>query len=75
MRRLWKLLKVTWRKGVIPDCWKIAEGVVVHASKISQFRTISLLSVEGKTFFAVLAKRLTVYMTNNGHIDTSVQKA
>lgn len=44
------------------------------ASNISKFRTISLFSVEGEIFFAVLAKRLTVYMTNDGYIDTLVQK-
>lgn len=46
--------------SVIPDCWKIAEGVMVSkekdASRISQFMTKSLLSVEGKIFFAVLEK-------------------
>lgn len=77
-RRLWKLLKVIWRKETIPESWKIAEGVMVpkekDTSKISQFSTVSLLSVAGKVFFAVLAWRLTAYMTNNGYIDTSVQK-
>lgn len=73
LRCLWKLLKVIWRKGVITDCWKIAEGVMVpkeiDASKISQFRTISPFSVEEK-IFAVLAKRLTVQWI---YIDTSVK--
>ena len=41
---------------------------------IKQYRTISLLSVEAKTFFSVLAKRLTSYMISNNYIDTSVQK-
>lgn len=37
------------------------------ASKISQLRTISFLSVEGQIFFAVLARRLKAYMSNNGY--------
>lgn len=34
----------------------------------------SLLSVEGKFFFAILAKRLTVYLLANNYVDTSTQK-
>ncbi|XP_052224084.1 uncharacterized protein LOC127839738 [Dreissena polymorpha] len=41
---------------------------------IGQFRTISLLNVEGKIFFAVLAKRLTTFLTDNNYVDTSIQK-
>ena len=76
--RLWKLLKVVWRKGVIASCWQIAEGCFVpkeeNSKELNQFRTISLLNVEGKIFFAVLARRLTTYLVANGYIDTSVQK-
>ena len=32
------------------------------------------MNVEGKIFFAVLARRLTTYLVANGYIDTSVQK-
>ena len=78
LRRLWSLIRVVWRKGKIPSCWQIAEGFFApkekNADNISQFRTISLLSVEGKVFFSVLAKRLTTYMTNNNYVDTSIQK-
>ncbi|GFN88311.1 reverse transcriptase [Plakobranchus ocellatus] len=41
---------------------------------INQFRPISLLNVEGKIFFSVMASRLTKYLTENGYINTSVQK-
>ena len=78
LRRLWKLLQTVWRKGKIPPAWQQAEGCFVPKEKgsksVTQFRTISLLNVEGKIFFSVLARRMTTYMTDNGYIDTSVQK-
>ncbi|XP_059378226.1 uncharacterized protein LOC132114105 [Carassius carassius] len=78
LRRLWKLFRRIWRKGTIPSGWKKAEGCFVpkeeNSSTIDQFRTISLLSVEGKIFFSVLAKRMTSYMTENGYINTAIQK-
>ncbi|XP_053395805.1 uncharacterized protein LOC123525604 [Mercenaria mercenaria] len=43
------------------------------ATGIKQFRTISLLSVEGKIFFSILAKRLTTYLLANNYVNTSVQ--
>ena len=65
-------------KGKVPDCWQRAEGIFVPKEKdskhVSQFRTISLLNVEGKIYFAILAKRLTTYLMVNQYIDTSVQK-
>jgi len=42
---------------------------------ISQFRQISLLNIEGKIFFSVVANRLTAYLEKNHYIDTMVQKA
>ncbi|KAI8514632.1 hypothetical protein Bbelb_072230 [Branchiostoma belcheri] len=77
-KRLWKLIRVLWRKGKIPEGWMRAEGVFCpkqeNAESIEQFRTISLLSVECKIFFAVLAKRLVNYMLLNKYIDTAIQK-
>ncbi|VDI66434.1 Hypothetical predicted protein [Mytilus galloprovincialis] len=65
-------------KGTIPESWQKAEGCFVPKEKdskdISQFRTISLLSVEGKIYFSVLANRMTKYMVENSYIDTSMQK-
>jgi len=62
----------------VPSCWQKAEGCFVPKEKdsqgIEQFRTISLLSVEGKIFFSILARRISTYMPANGYIDTSVQK-
>ncbi|XP_052237971.1 uncharacterized protein LOC127849292 [Dreissena polymorpha] len=76
--RLWSLLRTVWRKGTVPSCWQSAEGCLAPKEKnsktINQFRTISLLSVEGKIFFSILAKRLTTYMLENEYVDISVQK-
>ncbi|XP_034721949.1 uncharacterized protein LOC117940937, partial [Etheostoma cragini] len=66
------------KKSELFDDWDKAEGCLVpkeeNSSTIDQFRTISLLSVEGKIFFSVLAKRMTSYMTENGYINTVIQK-
>ena len=55
----------------------IADGVYLLKEKnskdIGHFCPISLLNVEGKVFFAVLASRLTRYILINEYIDTSVQ--
>jgi len=76
--RLWRILKVIWRKGKTPKQWRCADGVWIPKEEdskiISQFRIISLLSVEGKIFFSIVAKRLAEFFLKNGYIDTSVQK-
>ena len=78
LRKLWILFKVIWRKGAIPPEWQVAEGIFNPKEKnskdVTQFRTISLLNVEGKIFFSVLSRRLTSYLLNNKYIDTTVQK-
>ena len=78
LRRLWTLLRAIWRKGAVPAIWQQAEGCFIPKEKnsrnIGQFRTISLLNVEGKIFFSFLAKRLTTYMIENEYLDPSVQK-
>ncbi|KAJ8008617.1 hypothetical protein DPEC_G00106740 [Dallia pectoralis] len=76
--RLWKILKVIWRRGKVAKQWRFAEGVwspkEEESKTINQFRIISLLSVEGKIFFSIVARRLTDYLLRNSYIDTSVQK-
>jgi len=62
-----------------PDEWLIAEECFIPkeeipSSYIKQFCTISLLNVEGKIFFGILASRLTTFLLSNKYIDTSVQK-
>lgn len=77
-RRLWKYLKVVWRKGKLVDEWMSAEGCFIpkeeNSSTLSQFRTISLLNVEGKIFLALVARRITSFLMKNSYIDTSIQK-
>ncbi len=79
LRHLWNLLRVAWKNQVIPSDWQRAVTVFIpkeqNSTTISQFRSIALLNVEGKIFFSILAKRLTSYLTSNGYIDTSCQKA
>ncbi|XP_052223956.1 uncharacterized protein LOC127839608 [Dreissena polymorpha] len=78
LKRLWRLFKVVWRKGDVPEAWKEAEGIFTpkerNSKAVNQFRTISLLNVEGNIFFAILARRLTSFLTGNAYINTSVQK-
>ena len=79
LRILWKLMKVAWEKQVVPRAWRRAGGVFIPKEKdstsISQFRPISLLNVEGKIFFSIIAQRLSTYLLKNCFIDTSIQKA
>ncbi len=78
LKRLWKILRVIWRRGKVAQQWRFAEGIWIpkeeDSKKIDQFRIISLLSVEGKIFFSIVARRLTDFLSSNGYIDTSVQK-
>ena len=54
LKHLWRLLKVVWRKGKIPSYREQVEGCFIpkeeKSENITQFRTISLLNVEGKYF-------------------------
>ena len=56
----------------------IADGVYIPKEKnsegIGHFHPISLLNVERKIFFIVLASRLTRYLLINEYINTSAQK-
>ena len=76
---LWKLLQEAYTKKFIADDWGLADGIHIpkekDSRKIEQFRPISLLNVEGKIFFGVIAKRMTRFMINNGYVNTSIQKA
>ena len=79
LKYLWKLMKVAWEKGTIPKAWQRAGGILIpkekNSSTIDQFRQISLLNVEGKIFFSVVAQRLSAFLLKNNFVDTSVQKA
>ena len=77
-RLLYAYLKGMWRKNTISRVWRTAEGIFIPkvdgAKDIGKFRTISLLNVEGKLFFAMKADRLTGYVMANRYIDSSIQK-
>ncbi len=78
LHRLWKIFMVIWRKGKTAQQWRFVEGVLIpreeDSKEISQFRIITLLSVEGKIFFSIEAKQLADFFLKNRYIDTSVQK-
>ncbi len=80
LKVLWKLMKVTWEKSIILKAWRRAGGILIskekNSSTIHQFRQISLLNVEGKIFFSVVAQRHSAFLKKNNYtFDTSVQKA
>ena len=58
--------------------WRRAEGIFIPkeegAKEVEKYRTISLLNVEGKLFFAMKAERLTQFIKANKYIDESIQK-
>ena len=63
---------------MISESWRRAEGVFIPkedgATSVDKFRTISLMNVEGKLYFALRADRLLHYTLANKYIDTSIQK-
>ena len=75
---LWGYLRELWRKNIISEAWREAEGIFIpkedDAKAVEKFRTISLLNVEGKLFFALKADRITDFVTKNNFINTSIQK-
>lgn len=79
LRFLWRLMRIVWQEKTIPKVWHRAGGVLIPKDKdsenISQFRLMSLLNVEVKVFFRVIAKRLPGYLKRNSYLDTAGQKA
>jgi hypothetical protein len=77
-RLLWSYLRLLWRRNVLSNAWREAEGVFIPkedgAKTVNKFRTISLLNVEGKLFFSMKADRMTEFLTGSGYIDESIQK-
>ncbi len=69
---------VVWKRGRIPEQWRVAEGVWIpkeeNSTRLDQFCIISLLCVEAKVFFSAVSKRLCTYLAKNTYINTSVQK-
>lgn len=66
LRHMWMILKAVWRRGRVAEQLRCAEGVWIlkeeNSKSIDQFRTISLLCVEGKVFFSIVSRRLTEFL-------------
>ena len=77
-RLLFLYLRGMWKNKVISKSWRKAEGIFIPkedgATSVGKFRTISLLNVEGKLYFALWSDRLVTYTLSNKYIDTSIQK-
>ena len=75
---LWQYLRGMWKNNLISEKWRRAEGIFIPkedgATEVEKYRTISLLNVEGKLYFALRADRLLQFSLANKYIDTSVQK-
>ena len=75
---LWLYLRVLWKKNIISDQWRKAEGIFIPkengATAVEKFRTISFLNVEGKLQLGLLARKMTTFTLANGYIDSSIQK-
>ena len=76
------LYSMCWEQGLVPRGWK--EGVIRLLPKPaaaqdslspSNFRPIALTSCVGKIFTTLLKNRWLSFITNNGYLDTSIQKA
>ena len=46
----------------------------LNSTRLDQFREISLLDVEEKIFWSIIAKSLTTYLLTNEFINPSIQK-
>ena len=77
--RLFLLLKEMWKRKDVAQRWAIAEGIYLpkeeESKEIGQFRPVSLLNIDGKIMFGVVAKRIITFVTENGFVDESNQKA
>ncbi|KAL9964680.1 hypothetical protein ACROYT_G028355 [Oculina patagonica] len=76
---LFRLLHEMWRKKSVADRWCFAVGIYLpkeeNAKGIAQFRTISLLNIDGKILLGIIAKRVIEFVQINGYVNESVQKA
>ena len=78
---LFKIFQSSLKLKNVPIQWRLASEVFIPkkkppcVSKIEDFRPITLLNVEGKLFFSLIAKRLETHIINqNKFINTSLQK-
>lgn len=68
LKILWKVLQVIWHRGIVANQWGHAECIwlpkEVNSTKLKQFRSILLLSMEGK-IFSVLSRRMKDFLVKN----------
>ena len=71
---LWKLLRIMHIKKFIAEDWGLADRIFIPKEKnskhLEQFRPISLLNVEGKIFFGVIAKRMMKFVLNDKFVNS-----
>ena len=82
MPALLRLFNTCWTTSSVPSQWKV--GVLHLLGKVSaksdpsvpsNFRPIALTSCMGKVYTSVLKGRWMSFMTANGYLNTTVQKA
>ena len=80
-KHLFELLLATFRTNVTPLNWRVSDGIFLPKvqkpveTNINHYRQIALLNVEGKIYWALIAKRLYSYLVeDNNYIKTSSQK-
>ena len=78
---LFKIFQTCFKRCEIPIQWRSAQEIYIpkvsspSENKLSDFRPIALLNVEGKLFFSLVSKRLEAHLIhNNKIIDNSIQK-
>ena len=78
---IFKIFKTCFKRCKIPIQWRSAQEIYIpkvsspSENKLSDFRPIALLNVEGKLFFSLVSKRLEAHLIhNNKFIDNSIQK-
>ena len=78
---LFKNFKTCFKRCKIPTQWQSAREIYIpkvsspSENKLSDFRPIALVNVEGKLFFSLVSKRLEAHLIhNNKFIDNSIQK-
>ena len=76
------LFNACWMQSTIPQQWKCAAIKLIgkasatsDATKPSNFRPIALTPCIGKLFTTILRNRWLTYMTSNGYLNSSLQKA
>ena len=78
---LFKVIQARSKRCEIPNHWQGAQEIYIPTvnnpseNKLSDFRSIVLLSVEGKLFFSLVSKFLETHLIhNNKFINKSIQK-